>query len=98
MEYQSDVGIIFPGQPETKFNIYMNNPYAHGPWKVYQSGFNGTTVSIFSVMHDPGLTLTYIASTFLCIGVVVTFYSRSMSWGHPGIPIRPEDPVNKEVA
>ncbi|MFO0835406.1 MAG: cytochrome c biogenesis protein ResB [Phycisphaerales bacterium] len=96
MEYQSDVGIIFPGQPETKFNIYMNHPFAHGPWKVYQSGFNGTTVSIFSVMHDPGLTLTYIASTFLCIGVVVTFYSRSMSWGHPGIPIRPQDPVKKE--
>ncbi len=98
MEYQSDVGIIFPGQPETKFDIYMNHPFAHGPWKVYQSGFNGTTVSIFSVMHDPGLTLTYIASTFLCIGVVITFYSRSMSWGHPGIPIRPQDPVKKEVA
>lgn len=96
MEYESEVGIMFPGQPETKYEIYMNNPYAHGPWKVYQSGFNGTDVSIFSVMHDPGLTLTYIASTFLCIGVVVTFYSRSMSWGHPGIPIRPQDPVKKE--
>lgn len=96
MEYESEVGIIFPGQPETKYEIYMNNPYAHGPWKVYQSGFNGTNVSIFSVMHDPGLLLTYIASTFLCIGVCVTFYSRSMSWGHPGIPIRPEDPVKKE--
>jgi hypothetical protein len=33
---------------------------------------------------------TYIASVVLCVGVAVTFYSRSMSWGHPGIPIRPE--------
>lgn len=90
MSYQSDVGIIFPGQAEKKFDIYMNHPYAHGPWKVYQSSFQGTTVSVFSVMHDPGLWLTYIASAFLCLGVVVTFYSRSMSWGHPGIPIRPE--------
>lgn len=96
MEYQSDVGILFPGKPESTFKIYMNNPYAHGPWKVYQASFIGSDVSVFSVMHDPGLTLTYIASAFLCLGVVVTFYSRSMSWGHPGIPIRPEDPVKKE--
>lgn len=96
MEYQSDVGILFPGQAPSTFNISMNHPYAYGPWKVYQASFVGTDVSVFSVMHDPGLTLTYIASVFLCLGVVVTFYSRSMSWGHPGIPIRPQDPVKKE--
>ncbi len=90
MSYQSDVGVTIPGQSETLFDVYMNHPFTHGPWKVYQSGFQGETMSIFSVMHDPGLVLTYIASTFLCIGVVITFYSRSMSWGHPGIPISPD--------
>lgn len=91
MAYQSTVGITLAGQAETPFEIYMNHPYAHGPWKVYQSGFVGNTTSIFSVMHDPGLKLTYVASVLLCVGVVITFYSRSLSWGHPGIPIRPEE-------
>lgn len=90
MAYESDVKILpADGTPETSFNIYMNNPYVHGPWKVYQSGFNGDSMSIFSIMHDPGLTLTYIASIGLCVGVLITFYSKSLSWGHPGIPIRP---------
>jgi cytochrome c biogenesis protein ResB len=90
MAYQSNVGVSVPGQSEIPFEIYMNHPFQHGPWKVYQSGYVGQDTSIFSIMHDPGLTLTYIASVVLCVGVAVTFYSRSMSWGHPGIPIRPE--------
>lgn len=92
MAYESDVKIVpTSGAPATDFNIYMNHPYVHGPWKVYQSGFNGDSVSIFSIMHDPGLTLTYVASIGLCVGVLITFYSKSLSWGHPGIPIRPVD-------
>lgn len=88
MAYQSDVGVTVAGQSETPYEIYMNHPYAHGPWKVYQSGFMGDDMSIFSVMRDPGLWLTYIASAALCVGVIITFYSRSMSRGHPGIPNR----------
>ncbi|MDX2119298.1 MAG: cytochrome c biogenesis protein ResB [Planctomycetota bacterium] len=91
MAYESDVGIAIDGQPEQQYSIYMNNPYVHGPWKVYQSGFMGNNTSVFSIMRDPGLLLTYISSVVLCVGVMITFYSRSLSWGHPGIPIRPED-------
>lgn len=87
MAYESDVVISKPGQPELPYRIFMNNPYASAPWKVYQSGFMGENVSVFSVMKDPGLPLTYIASAGLCIGIFLTFYSRSLSWGHPGIPI-----------
>lgn len=87
MAYESDVLVTLPGQNGTPFRIFMNNPYAHGPWRVYQSGFIGETLSVFSVTRDPGLTLTYAACTFLCIGIVVIFYSRSLSWGHPGIPV-----------
>lgn len=67
MAYQSDVGIQIDGQPEIPYQIYMNNPFVHGPWKVYQSGFMGEKTSIFSVMHNPGLLLTYIASVVLCV-------------------------------
>ncbi|MBL8747083.1 MAG: cytochrome c biogenesis protein ResB [Phycisphaerae bacterium] len=91
MAYQSDVGVVIEGEPERNYEIYMNHPFAYGPWKVYQSGFMGADTSIFSVMRDPGLVLTYVASAALCVGVIITFYSRSMSWGHPGIPIRPEE-------
>ncbi|CAG0961219.1 hypothetical protein PHYC_00737 [Phycisphaerales bacterium] len=86
MAYESDVIISTPGQPDAPYLIHMNTPFAHSPWKVYQSGFMGEQISVFSVMRDPGLTLTYIGSIVLCVGIFVTFFSRSLSWGHPGIP------------
>lgn len=87
MAYESDVGVTVNGRPEQPFHIYMNHPYARGPWRVYQSGFMGDTISIFSVMRDPGLPLTYAGAVGLCVGIFLTFYARSLSWGHPGIPI-----------
>ncbi len=86
MAYESDVTVTRPNQPEETFKIHMNSPLEFRDWKVYQSGFMGTNVSIFSVMKDPGLTLTYLSSITLCIGILITFYSRRLSWGHPGIP------------
>lgn len=87
MAYESDVHVAVAGQDPKPMTIYMNNPYVHGPWKVYQSGFIGDQISIFSVMKDPGLWLTYLACTTLCIGILVTFYSRAFSAGHPGIAV-----------
>lgn len=87
MAYESDVTVSSPGQADQKQTISMNSPLARLGWKVYQSGFMGTTVSIFSVMRDPGLPLTYLACTTLCIGILITFYGRGLSWGHPGIPV-----------
>lgn len=87
MAYESDVTISMPGRADQPFRIYMNNPYSQSPWKVYQSGFMGEKLSVFSVMKDPGLPLTYLGSVALCIGILITFYSRSLSWGHPGIPV-----------
>ncbi len=86
MAYESDVTVDAPGHPDRSTTISMNNPLKQSGWKVYQSGFSGTTISIFSVMKDPGLTLTYIGATGLCLGILVTFYGRSFSAGHPGIP------------
>jgi cytochrome c biogenesis protein ResB len=87
MAYESDVSVTSPDAADQNFRVFMNNPYAQGPWKVYQSGFIGDDVSVFSVMKDPGLPLTYIGCIALCVGIFITFYSRSLSWGHPGIPI-----------
>ncbi len=86
MAYESSVSVSAPGQPVEQTRIFMNCPLVKSGWKVYQSGFMGDSVSIFSVMRDPGLVLTYIASAGLCVGILITFYSRRLSWGHPGIP------------
>mgnify|MGYP000909814429 CR=1 FL=1 len=86
MAYESEVAILTPGEPETSCLIHMNAPYSAYPWKVYQSGFSGESTSIFSVMRDPGLKMTYVGSGVLCAGIFLTFFSRSFSWGHPGIP------------
>ena len=87
MAYESDVTVTAADASERKATISMNNPLVESGWKVYQSGFMGTTTSIFSVMRDPGLILTYISSVGLCVGILITFYGRGLSWGHPGIPI-----------
>jgi hypothetical protein len=87
MAYESDVLVTLPDGEQEAARIYMNNPYKFGGWKVYQSGFMGTDVSIFSIMKDPGLPLTYLGCTGLCIGLMITFYSRAFSPGHPGIPV-----------
>lgn len=86
MAYESDVVISAPDRPDTPYLVHMNTPYSHAPWKVYQSGFVGENVSVFSVMRDPGLPTTYAGSIILCVGIFITFFSRSLSWGHPGIP------------
>jgi hypothetical protein len=82
MAYESAVAVSGHGDEGFETTISMNKPLVQSGWKVYQSGFSGQTVSIFSVMRDPGLVLTYIACTGLCIGIIITFYGR----GHPGIP------------
>lgn len=101
MAYESDVIISTPGESDTPYLVHMNTPYAAYPWKVYQSGFRGEATSIFSVMRDPGLKLTYLGSTVLCVGIFLTFFARSFSWGHPGIPAphlheNPTNNIHKE--
>lgn len=93
MAYESDVTVTAPGG-ERQTKIHMNNPLKEAGWKVYQSGFMGDNVSIFSVMRDPGLPLTYVGSVGLCLGILITFYGSRFSWGHPGIPIPFESKEN----
>jgi len=85
MAYESDVTVTEPGGKTKDLTVYMNNPYAYDAWKVYQSGFIQDHISIFSVMRDPGLPLTYVGCVVLCVGIVVTFYARALSGGHPGV-------------
>ncbi len=86
MAYESDVLFSLPDTEPSMVTISMNQPLQHGGWKVYQSGFVGNSISVFQITKDPGLVPIYIACTTLCLGIVITFYSRRWSRGHPGIP------------
>ncbi|MHC4975039.1 MAG: cytochrome c biogenesis protein ResB [Planctomycetota bacterium] len=88
MAYESDVRVVDSSNAERDLTISMNNPYVDGDWRVYQSGFIEDRISIFSVMKDPGLPMTYLGCVVLCVGIVITFYSHSLSWGHPGVATR----------
>ncbi len=85
MAYESEITVDASSGESRSQIVSMNKPLADSGWKVYQSGFVNDNVSIFSVMKDPGLPLTYLGCTVLCIGIVITFYSRGLSWGHPGV-------------
>lgn len=87
MAFESDVKVSKEGGEPFDFKIHMNHPYEQGGWRVYQSGFLSDRITVLSVTKDPGLAAMYLACTTLCIGILVTFYSRSLSWGHPDIPV-----------
>ncbi|MBK7404503.1 MAG: cytochrome c biogenesis protein ResB [Phycisphaerales bacterium] len=87
MAFESDVKVTTAEKPQFDFNIHMNHPYTQGGWKVYQSGFVGDDVTVLQVTRDPGLVLMYVACSTLVLGIILTFYSRSLSWGHPDIPV-----------
>jgi hypothetical protein len=90
MAYESDVVVDSPEHDGHEMTIFMNNPFAYEDWKVYQSGFLGDNISIFSVMRDPGLPMTYLGCIVLCVGILMTFYLRAFSRGHPGIGFQPK--------
>jgi hypothetical protein len=98
MAYESDVTIKGADGKEKPYLVHMNTPYAQSPWKVYQSGFMGDNVSVFSIMKDPGIPLTYLASIVLCVGIFLTFFSRRFTWGHPGIPAGVMHVTQKETS
>ncbi len=86
MAYESDVIFTDEHGNTHEQTIWMNNPLEYQGWKVYQSGFVGSDVSIFQVTKDPGLLATYIGCIFLCLGILVMYYSKAYSHGHPGMP------------
>lgn len=85
MAYESDVVFTSDSGEMREQTIWMNHPLEHKGWKVYQAGFVGGNVSIFQVTRDPGLIPMYLGCTLLCAGILVMYYSRAYSHGHPGM-------------
>lgn len=85
MSYESDVSVEYSNGDSGETTIWMNHPLKYEGWKVYQSSFRGDSVSIFSIMRDPGLWIIYVGCIGMCLGIAVMFWSRAYSHGHPGI-------------
>jgi cytochrome c biogenesis protein ResB len=78
--YRSQVRINDPAHPDGGFEteIAMNQPLDHGPFRIFQSGFEepegGPQISIFSVAYDPGTPVVYVGSVVLIAGILIIFY------------------------
>jgi len=86
MAYESDVVFTDEQGNTHEQTIWMNNPLEHKGWKVYQAGFVGGDISIFQVARDPGLIPMYFGCVLLCSGILVMYYSKAYTHGHPGMP------------
>lgn len=86
MAYESDVVFTDEAGKTHEQTIWMNNPLEYKGWKVYQAGFVGSDLSIFQVARDPGLIPMYIGCVLLCTGILVMYYSKAYTHGHPGMP------------
>jgi|GEM_PF-1084133 len=86
MAYESDVIFTDESGETYEQTIWMNNPLEHNGWKIYQAGFVGNDVSIFQVAKDPGLIPMYFGCVLLCSGIIVMYYSKAYTYGHPGMP------------
>ncbi|MCB9839041.1 MAG: cytochrome c biogenesis protein ResB [Phycisphaeraceae bacterium] len=85
MSYASDVVATSDSGDERRATITLNRPLSIAGWKVYQSGFEGDTVAVFTVARDPAMPLVYAGCVVLIVGIVLTFYGGKFSRGHPGV-------------
>jgi len=85
MSYESDVKVVEAGASGTttrEVTIMMNEPMDHGGYRVFQSSYldqpkGDPRISIFSIAHDPGVTVIYVGAITLCTGIALIF------WGKP---------------
>ena len=66
------------GAISSEAEISMNHPLVHGKFAFYQSGMrpesNGT---ILTAAYDPGSKLKYLGSLLVCLGMLVTFCTKT---------------------
>lgn len=84
MSYESDVHVVDHSDSDVSpgdVTILMNMPLDHGGYRIFQSSYQDfpkgdPQISIFSIAHDPGISIIYIGSIILCLGIAVMFYAR----------------------
>ena len=68
--------------------ISLNQPLAHGRFRLYQSGFeapaHGRAVSVLTAACDPGRRLKYAGSLMICVGILGMLWRPALaSWKVP---------------
>lgn len=63
-----------------KATIQMNEPLVKNGYKFFQASFaeseTGPTISVLSVARDPGITMKYLGSILLVLGIAIMFYMK----------------------
>ncbi|MBI2094723.1 MAG: cytochrome c biogenesis protein ResB [Candidatus Omnitrophica bacterium] len=82
--YESDVALFDPAEKITiEKTIRMNQPLDYKGYRIFQSSFiqdpDGGEASVFTVAKNPGITLIYVGSCVLFLGVLLVFYVRPLS-------------------
>jgi len=75
----SEIELVYEGIPVEEAVIKVNSPFTYGGYTFYQSSYNQETNpvrSIFQVVSDPGLKLTYIGFILLMLGCIGLMYVR----------------------
>jgi len=66
------------GDPFPK-KIYMNNPLKYAGYTFYQASFQRTPegeITVLSVAHDPGMTVSFVGYCILVAGLVLIFFVK----------------------
>jgi cytochrome c biogenesis protein ResB len=79
--YVSEVEVIEEGFPVRRAKIEVNAPFRYGGYTIYQSSYNAKVEpvrSVFQVVRDPGLNITFAGFLLLLLGCFEVFYVRPL--------------------
>ena len=85
--FESDVALSDPvEQIRIEKTIKMNKPLDYKGYRIFQSSYiqdpEHGEASVFTVAKDPGITLIYVGSGIMFLGVVLIFYISPFSPDH----------------
>jgi hypothetical protein len=86
--YESLVQVHDPGQGASgEYLIAMNEPLEKNKFKLFQASYqlnpDGSAWTVLSVAYDPGITVKYLGSIILILGILTIFYFRKAYLGAP---------------
>lgn len=78
--YESHVLVQPDNGQEFRTNIHMNHPLIYAGYTFYQASFqrtsSGKEITVLSVAHDPGMTISFIGFLVLVLGLVLIFFVK----------------------
>lgn len=78
--YESHVIVQPDDGQEFRTKIYMNHPLIYHGYTFYQASFqrtpSGKEITVLSVAHDPGMTVSFVGFCVLVLGLILIFFVK----------------------